>query len=214
MIRFIRANDLPKFPLLESTMFRDRAAQFHDRLGWDVRVDEREWEKDQYDVLNPLYVICESPDGRHLGSMRFLPTMGRTMIREHFSHMMDGRDIRDPKIWECTRFCLAPNAESKVAGRLMSAGGEILRGFGLDGFAGVFDERMVRIYRRIGSGPEVMGQSGAGSARISIGVWRFADDARARVARRSGISVQLMEHWFKCRFNLPAIDPFSGAAAL
>ena len=34
-------------------------------------------------TLNPLYVIWEIPDGSHGGSMRFLPTSGRTMVHEH-----------------------------------------------------------------------------------------------------------------------------------
>jgi N-acyl-L-homoserine lactone synthetase len=35
-------------------------------------------ERDRYDDLNPLYVIWQEHDGRHAGSMRFLPTTGRT----------------------------------------------------------------------------------------------------------------------------------------
>jgi acyl homoserine lactone synthase len=38
-------------------MFRDRAAQFHHRLGWDVRLDDMGLEFDQYDAHNPLYII-------------------------------------------------------------------------------------------------------------------------------------------------------------
>lgn len=214
MIRFITAAELPNYPRLQETMFKDRADQLHRRLGWDVSVNADGWETDQYDALNPLYVICEDAYGEHLGSMRFLPTTGRTMIREHFSDLLDGRDICDPAIWECTRFCLGPNANPLVAGKLMSAGGEILKGFGLTGFAGVFDERMVRIYRRIGSGPEILGHTGTGKDRISVGVWRFTSDARLRVAKRSGMSVGLIEHWFKRHFKLPAVDPFSTAAVL
>ena len=212
MIRFVMAEDLPKYPRLQDSMFKDRADQFVRRLGWDVSVDGNGWERDQYDALNPLYVICEGAGGRHLGSMRFLPTTGRTMIREHFSDLMEGQDICDPTIWECTRFCLGPDANPQVAGKLMSAGGEVLKGFGLTGFAGVFDERMVRIYRRIGSGPEILGQTGKGKDRISVGVWHFTNDARARVAKRSGMSVGLIEHWFKCGFKFPAVNPFPTVA--
>ena len=145
MIRFITADNLAKFPVLQDSMFRDRADQFVRRLGWDVHVDQYGWEHDEYDMLNPLYVICESREGKHLGSMRFLPTTGRNMIEDHFSHLLNGGMIADPKIWECTRFCLGSDAGPKTAGQLMAAGGEILRGFGLGGFAGVFDQRMVRI---------------------------------------------------------------------
>ena len=60
-------------------MFRDRATQFKTRLKWDVTVDAQGFEKDEYDALDPLYVIWENQAGRHAGSMRLLPSTGRTM---------------------------------------------------------------------------------------------------------------------------------------
>jgi acyl homoserine lactone synthase len=78
MLRYLYADQLDAFPKLRDSMFRDRADQFSERLGWEVSVDENGFEKDQYDALNPLYVIWEMPDGSHGGSMRFLPTTRRT----------------------------------------------------------------------------------------------------------------------------------------
>ncbi len=187
MIKYLRADDLCFYPTLQDSMFRDRAGQFKCCLNWDVSVSAHGWENDEYDALNPLYVIATAPNGSHLGSMRFLPTTGRTMINEHFAHLLKGHVIASASIWECTRFCLGPDASPRLAGQLMSAGGEVLKGFGLEGFAGVFDERMVRIYNRIGSGPEILGAQGQGKDRISVGIWRFSDEARARVSRRSGL---------------------------
>lgn len=83
MIRYLYSNQLDQYPTLRDSMFRDRADQFKKRLGWDVSIDENGFERDQYDALNPLYVIWEKADGSHGGSMRFLPTTGRTMINEH-----------------------------------------------------------------------------------------------------------------------------------
>ena len=39
-------------------MFRDRASQFKTRLKWQVDVDENGFERDEYDALNPLYVMA------------------------------------------------------------------------------------------------------------------------------------------------------------
>lgn len=208
MIRFLAAKQLNSFPQLRDGMFRDRADQFLTRLGWDVTVDENGFERDAYDGLNPLYVICQDRLGQHQGSMRFLPTNGRNMIEDHFSELLGGAAIRDDRLWECTRFCLTRGAGPLVAGRLMSAGGEILRGFGLDGFAGVFDERMVRIYRRIGSKPEILGSGGSGRDRVSVGIWRFTDAARARVARRAGWSEATVAYWFRRQFGDAPANPF------
>ena len=201
MIRYLYANELAAHPVLADSMFRHRAAQFHDRLGWDVTVDANGHERDQYDVLNPLYVIWEQPDGTHGGSMRFLPTTGRTMVNEHFLSLTDGVRIESPLIWECTRFCLARDTDPGTAAALMLAGGEVMRGFGVEHYVGVFDARMVRIYRRIGASPEVLGAEGQGRARIAVGLWAFSAEAQARVAESAGIAPETSRRWFEAAFG-------------
>ena len=201
MIRFIYADELTNFPKLMRSMHQDRAWQFKDRLNWDVTVDPRGWEVDDYDALNPLYVIWERPDGSHGGSMRLLPTTGQTMVNDHFLHLTDGVRIASPLIWECTRFCLSPNGDPRTAAALMLAGGEVLQGFGLTSFVGVFDARMVRIYKRIGSSPDVLGSEGKGRSAISVGLWGFDKTSQARVARQAGISPMIARHWFTRAFG-------------
>lgn len=201
MLRYLTADALARFPKLQDTMFRDRAVQFSQRLGWAVSVNASGHERDQYDELNPLYVIWQQPDGSHGGSMRFLPTTGRCMVNEHFRHLNGDNLLQDPAIWECTRFCLSPGAAPHVAAALMLAGGELLSRKGLAHFAGVFDANMERIYRRIGSCPQVLGSAGDGRARVSLGLWSFTPQARAQVARRAGISVALSDLWYRRAFG-------------
>ncbi|MBP0483630.1 acyl-homoserine-lactone synthase [Sagittula salina] len=195
MIRFARANELPSDSPLLRSMYRDRATQFRDRLKWDVTVDDRGEEHDQYDALDPLYVIWEREDGLHGGSMRFLPTLGRCMVNEHFLHVTGGRTIRNPGIWECTRFCLAPDSKGNVAAALMLAGGELMRQLEIEKFVGVFDARMVRIYSRIGASPEVIGSVGEGRDQVSVGLWAFSEPLRERVAQTAGISPAQSQAW-------------------
>lgn len=202
MLRYIYGDDLGAHAKLQEGMHRDRATQFRDRLKWEVSVDARGWELDQYDELNPLYVIWENADGSHGGSMRFLPTTGRTMVSEHFAHLTDAQ-VESPLIWECTRFCLAPDAPPRVAAALMLGGGELMRAFGLTHLLGVFDSRMVRIYKMIGASPEVLGGQGEGRDRISVGLWPYRPEDRVRVLRRSGLSSQISEHWFDRSFGFP-----------
>jgi acyl homoserine lactone synthase len=204
MQRYLYSHELDHYPRLRDSMFRDRASQFKERLKWDVTVDEDGFERDQYDDQNPLYVIWERPDGTHGGSMRFLPTTGTTMTQEFFADVADISMLRSPSIWECTRFCLAPKAEARVAGCLMLAGGELMRGLGLTHFLGVFDVRMVRIYRMIGSSPEVLGSAGSGRDQISVGLWEYAENDRARVLSRAGLSSEISEHWFNRAFGQKA----------
>ncbi len=212
MIRYIYGNELQNWPTLARGMFRDRATQFHDRLGWDVHVDEAGEERDEYDAMNPLYVIWEDADGRHGGSMRFLPTTGRTMVNDHFLFLTDGVRIESPLIWECTRFCLAPRPEPRTAAALMLAGGDIMTGFGVKHFVGVFDGLMQRVYRRIGSSPDVLGETGTGRARLCVGLWEYSVEARGRLSEGSGIPEHQSRDWFEQAFGHPAKRDVSHAA--
>jgi acyl homoserine lactone synthase len=133
--------------------------------------------------------------------MRFLPTTGRTMVNEHFLDLTDGVPIQSPLIWECTRFCLSRTAEPGTAAALMLAGGEIMQGFGVTHFVGVFDARMVRIYNRIGAAPEVLGTQGEGRQAISVGLWEFSEPAQKQVARVSGVPLQASRSWFETAFR-------------
>ena len=200
MLRYLYGTDLCHHPRLARQMFLDRADQFKVRLGWDVTLDEHGQERDAYDTMNPLYVIWEQPDGSHGGSMRFLPTTGPVMVNDHFGHLTTG-PITSPLIWECTRFCLARGAAPKVAAALMLGGGEIMQGFGIKHFVGVFDARMVRIYRMIGSSPDVLGSEGVGRDKISVGLWEFDESAQAKVAARADIAPEQSRFWFDHSFS-------------
>lgn len=207
MLRYIYADDLKRFPKLARSMFLDRARQFHDRLGWEVTLRDDGTERDQYDDQNPLYVIWERPDGRHGGSMRFLPTTGDTMVNDHFLDLTDGVEIRSPFIWECTRFCLAPGADGRISAMLMLGGLELGLAFHLSHAVGVFDARMVRIYRRLGWGPVILGARGQGREAVSVGLWAFEPELRPRFLARAGISAEVSRHWFDRSFGEARVSP-------
>ncbi|WP_347311144.1 acyl-homoserine-lactone synthase [Defluviimonas sp. SAOS-178_SWC] len=208
MLRFLTGEELGLYPRLRDTMFSDRATQFRKRLGWAVDVDNRGWERDDYDGLNPTYVIWQTPDGRHGGSMRFLPTLGRTMVNEHFSSLAGGRRFAHPKVWECTRFCLAENMPATTSAALMLGGAQLGVGLGLARAVGVFDARMIRIYRLLGWQPTVLGTEGQGADAISLGLWEFSEEVRRKMARKAGISPEVAQLWFDRAFgdrkDLPA----------
>ena len=206
MIRFVYARDLGRYPVLARSMFRDRAVQFRDRLDWEVSVDADGCERDQYDVTNPLYLIWEEADGSHGASMRVLPTIGRTMVDEIFPELAGGAQVRGPFIWECTRFCITPTSAASarhLAGALMLAGHEVGLQFGLEYSVGVYDARMVRIYRRIGWEPEKVGETGEGRDRICMGLWPFAPEIRDRIAANAGLDSDLGRYWFDLSFPVP-----------
>ncbi len=204
MLRYLYGKDLVRHPRLLDSMFRHRAEQFARRLKWDVTVDSRGYERDAYDALNPLYVIWQLPDGSHGGSMRFLPTLGPTMVADHFGHLSGGVRIESPLIWECTRFCLAPGSDRRVAAALVLGAGEIMENFHLSHFVGVFDHRMERIYRIHGVVPDVIGTQGSGAGMIGVGLWEMKPEAWPRVLARVGIGRATSRAWFAASFGAPA----------
>ncbi|MGB0658701.1 MAG: acyl-homoserine-lactone synthase [Mangrovicoccus sp.] len=196
MLHYLYADQLHTKPRLRDGMFRDRADQFKARLGWEVSVNDTGEERDQYDPLNPLYVIWETADGDHGGSMRFLPTLGPTMVNDIFSDLMRGRPLQNPKIWECTRFCLARGAAPQVSAALMLGGAEVGMGFNLDFSLGVFDARMIRIYRRLGWSPMILGTQGEGREAISAGLWHYSEEILKEMCHKSNIPRAVSRLWF------------------
>lgn len=181
MLRHLTHADLSRTPALRDGMLRHRAAQFRDRLGWPVTVDAEGRETDGYDGPGALYLIWEE-GGEHRGSARLRPTVGPTMAADHFAHLTGG-PIRSPRIWEVTRFCLAPGAGWEVAPRLMLGGAEVMARMGLTHLLGVFDLAMLRVYARIGAAPEVLGRRDG----IGAGLWAEGPEARARLLARAGL---------------------------
>lgn len=192
MITFFHASQLEAHADLASQMFQDRASQFRDRMKWDVQVDAMGWETDQYDLLDPIYVVVQNADGGHAGSMRFLPTMGRTMLAEVFPHLVNHRPIRDPGIWECTRFCLSPHAGVGVAQMLLLASAEIGLAIGVRKSLGVFDTPMIRVYRRLGWSPEVLGRADG----IAAGLWTLSSDVHDRLKAETGLAPRVLDAMF------------------
>jgi acyl homoserine lactone synthase len=212
MLRYVYGDELHQFARLRDGMFRDRAEQFARRLNWDVTVNEAGEQRDQYDAMIPLYVIWECSDGSHGGSMRLLPTVGRTMINDHFAHLLQGVRIESPLIWECTRFCLAQGAERRVSAALVLGAGEVMSRFHLAHFVGVFDPRMERIYRLLGVNPDVIGNSGTGASRIGVGLWEMQAEAWPKTLKTVGVSRETSQRWIDASFGGTANSAVPAAA--
>ncbi|EDZ48409.1 autoinducer synthesis protein [Rhodobacterales bacterium Y4I] len=201
MLRYVYGHDLQKHADLAHSMFLDRADQFKTRLGWEVQVNGNGEERDQYDELDPLYMIWEMPDGRHGGSMRFLPTTGRVMVNEIFLDLCGGVPICSPLIWECTRFCLSRKAQGRIAAGLMLGSLEIMRNFDIPHYTGVFYRHTARAFRNLGFAPEITGVQGEGRNPICVGFWEYAEETYHSVSRKAGIPPELSQLWFDRSFG-------------
>lgn len=184
MIHILDGLSIDRLPALRDHMFRDRTAQFVGRRGWELSVDAQGREIDQYDDLRPTYLIYSDGAGGHLGSLRLLPSTGRTMIAEHFAHLApDGFQKSD--VVECTRFCIAPNAPGHVSAALFLAVLELGLARGWSGSYGLFDGRMIRVYQRLGTPARILSRLGEGRDALCIGYFGFDPHLHAVLAQRA-----------------------------
>lgn len=192
-VNVVRGTDLWKWPVLACSMFADRKAQFGDRLKWEVAIENERYERDQYDAANPIYIIVGDDAGNHLGSMRLMPVSGPTMIFDYFASAATGIKKDDPGIWECTRFCLSPNAPRRVASIILATAARCMPDLGATEFVGVFDQRMVRIYQIAGARPEIIGRIQTKEGLVMAGRWCFSDDVFDVLMRRPGVDCVAIE---------------------
>lgn len=94
---------------LRSAMLQDRKTVLIDQLGWDLQSPDGLHEVDAYDGDDTLYLIVHQPEtGRHLGSVRLLPSAGPHLLGDVFPHLCaDGVPI-GADVCEITRLVTTP----------------------------------------------------------------------------------------------------------
>lgn len=203
VVRLIQGSRCSGDAAVIDAMFRGRSAIFADRLKWDVVVNDG-WETDLYDQFDPLYLISMSDRSEVRGSLRLMPTTGRTLLTDTFAGAFDEPvDIRSATVWEGTRFCVHPDRHGVEVTRtglnlatceLFAAMCEVSLAAGLTHIIGVYDPRLARIYRRIGWSPEPLGSSDAfHHGRIFVGLWDVSEAALAQIRERSGLPASVIE---------------------
>lgn len=139
-------------------MHQLRHRVFKTRLHWDVQVSG-DLEIDEYDALHPAYLTQLSDAGRIQGTVRLLPTLGPTMLRDTFPMLLEGQSApSSADIWESSRFAVDLAADAlKGDHGIARATYELFAGmveFGLSrqltNIVTVTDARMERILRRAG----------------------------------------------------------------
>jgi acyl homoserine lactone synthase len=203
MIRLVHGADAHRYPREIDAMFRARAAVFSERLGWNVTVvDGRE--TDRFDAINPLYLIAtDDSTGTICGSLRLLPTTGPNMLKECFAELFDEPvDIESATIWECTRFCLHPNVDVRASATgAMRTTWELMLGIcevglraGISQIQGVYDQSMVRVYKKTRWTPTPITRTGRlGSLPVFVGLWDVDEETLLRMRQVSGIASSVIE---------------------
>lgn len=92
-----------------------RAEVFGGRLNWDVACVDGQ-ERDQFDALDPTYILVRGRSGEVEASCRLLRTTGSYMLRDLWPGLLNGATApEDDQVWEVSRFWTMP-AEASAGG--------------------------------------------------------------------------------------------------
>lgn len=156
MIQLITSDSYGEFVDELAEMHRLRYRVFKERLDWEVET-AGDMEVDEFDSLQPAYLLLRDFDGRLLGCVRLLPSLGPTMLCDAFPALLpDGLIPGASDVWESSRFALDLHSDApKAAGGLAAPTYELFADMvefglarGLSKIVTVTDVRMERILRR------------------------------------------------------------------
>lgn len=199
MIQLIAPEFQSACPEMLAEMHRLRWRVFRGRLNWAVD-GEGEQERDRFDALRPHYLLLHAR-GRLAGTVRFLPTLGPTMLTGVFQALLDGASLpASASVWESSRFALDLPEDSARHGGLAAETYALLAGMiefgltlGLTRIVTVTDLRMERILRRAGWPLERIGRPCAyGSATAIAGYLPVSAADLAAIRHRGGLDRPLL----------------------
>lgn len=152
------ANGMKQNKRLYKNMFRFRHKIFFEKLGWQVNSDEG-CEHDNYDKLNPIYIVAKDENDNVEGCWRFLPTTGPYMLKDTFPQLLKGEPAPvDEKILEISRFAVCPSnsqsakqaSNNPITIAILRAGYEYAIVNGYNKFVAVTSVAMERLLKKMG----------------------------------------------------------------
>lgn len=150
-------------PLLDS-MFRLRHDIFHERLRWEVRVENGR-EHDWFDLIGPRYIIAHDGQANAHGCCRLLPTQGPNMLRDIFPDLLDGAPVPvGEHIWEVSRFAIGEHLArdgygfSEIPMRIIAAGIRLADRHNVESLVGVTSAAFERLMLHMGVKVERLGR--------------------------------------------------------
>lgn len=164
----------------EQEMFRLRHSMFRERLGWDVHTQDG-MEFDEYDLLNPLYMLAKEGNTLH-GCWRMLPTTGPNMLRDVFSVLLDGEAPCGGDIWELSRFAVrkqdsATFGLSLLPLQMMLHVVRLARKYGVNHLVTVTTPAMERMLKHANIVPRRLGPVVPMGVARAVALWIEASDA-------------------------------------
>lgn len=182
-------------PYALHSMYRLRHTVFHERLGWAV-TSRQGLEQDEYDALDPVYLVARGPQREVTGCVRLLPTTGPYMLRDTFPSLLAGEEAPDdPAVWDISRLAVARSDDGgRDGGAINQVTVDLVLGVldhgldnGIDRYVAVVSVALERILRRVGLPMRRFGHRRAQwmGDTLSVAVWIEVDaTTRDAIARR------------------------------
>ncbi|HTT98687.1 MAG TPA: acyl-homoserine-lactone synthase [Rhizomicrobium sp.] len=109
MVAVITSNNRAKYREQLNQMHRDRKKVFVDRWKWSVPVVDGQYEIDQFDTDDAVYLLgLDRLTHTHLSSVRLLPTTRPYLLGSLFDELCEEAPPESDDTWEITRYCEAP----------------------------------------------------------------------------------------------------------
>jgi acyl homoserine lactone synthase len=188
-----RARDHRLDPRALHGMYRLRHAVFHERLGWEVP-SHQGLERDEYDDLDPVYLVARGPGSRVAACMRLLPTTGPYMLRDTFTQLLAGEAApSDPRIWDVSRFAVirsgvCQSTINELTVDMVLGVLDYARANHIDNYVAVVSVALERIFRRLGLPSARFGHGRAQRVgkTLSVALWiDTSESARSSVLARN-----------------------------
>ncbi len=121
MFKILYGSEMQKnWPLFDQ-LFRMRYDTFITRRQWNLPA-KNHYEIDQYDNDDAVYFLSISEDGSIESSARATPTVTASLMADYFPHLNEtAESLRSPRVYEATRYMLAPKQKSKAYLRQMKS---------------------------------------------------------------------------------------------
>jgi acyl homoserine lactone synthase len=150
---------------------------FVEQLGWDLPC-VGDFERDQYDRPDTIYVVARDEAGAICGCARLLPTIRPYLLQEVFPFLLatDMEAPEAPDVWELSRFAANPGtlgdeSPTWAVRPMLASVVECAAKLGARQLIGVTFLSMERLFRRIGVHAHRAGPAQRIDGRMVVACW-------------------------------------------
>lgn len=186
-------------PRLFEEMFRLRKEVLFDQKGWDVKIVDGQFEIDEFDRDDTVYLLSLDERGNLMAACRLLNTVYPHMMSGPFKPMFPDVGFQSPVIWEATRWTarhggkMQPNGVSYASCDICLTAVHFGLQYGVEQFVAIFEAPMRRMYRKCGMSPKVLSTISEGAYRgISAGIWDVRPENEEQILRATGLESSLI----------------------